>query len=308
MRVPPLILSLVLLATPAYAAEAPSAPASTGAAPPAAGAQIALVSGNVAVYQLGQTDWTRAAVDLPIADGGWLATDAKGRAEIRLGDDALDVGNGTQLNFANLRGKARQVGISFGRIDVRLREAAKNRSDEIDVPGGAVLLTAPGTYDVSVGGDGRPSRIAVFDGSARFTGGGLNQTITPGNALLLQRAGPNLSGSVERAVPDEFVRWARSHDDDRRQVASREQPEPANAATSGSSEPGNAAAPETSAEAAAPTEHHGRVERHRRLVRRHYARVYHRRYYRYGRSYGYAAAPAVPSPFGVIHSLLSILP
>jgi hypothetical protein len=213
MRVPPqVLLSLALFAAaPAYAAEALATASNTAAAPgaqPSAGsAQIAFVSGNVAIYQLGQSDWARAAVDLPIASGAWLATDPQARAEIRLGADALAIANSTELNFANLRGQSRQIALSSGRIDVRVDQPARNPSDEIDIPGGAVWLNAPGAYDVSVGREGHPTRIAVFEGTARFAGGGLDQTIPAGNTLVLRKSGANLTGSVERATPDEFVKW-----------------------------------------------------------------------------------------------------
>ena len=339
MRVlPQTVLALALLAVPAYAAEAPATapeaqspagsaspgqPAGTGT--PAGSAQIAFVSGTAAIYQLGQSDWTRAAADLPIASGAWLATDPKSRAEIRRGADALDLANGTEVNFADLHGQRLQVAMQYGRIEVRLHQptqsqstqgqSAQGRSDEIDLPGGAVWLTAPGTYDISVGAAGQPSRIAVFDGSAHFAGGGVDQTIPSGNALVLRQAGANLTGSVARATPDEFARWARARNNDRRQEMARAEPAPTAAPATGTSEPNsaaesqNAAAPDTAVEPRAPSEHRARGERHRHLERHRYVRVFRHRHYRYAGHYGYvAAAPALPSPFGVIHSLLSIIP
>src|SRR5437016_1609894 len=108
MRVPPqVVLSLTLLVAPAYAAEAPlAAPThleAAGRKPPASLARIAFVSGNAAIYQLGQTDWTRAAVDLRVASGDWIATDPQARAEIRVGQASIDLASDTQLNLAALR-------------------------------------------------------------------------------------------------------------------------------------------------------------------------------------------------------------
>ena len=304
MRIPlPIVLPLILLAAPAFGAEAPSTAANHS---PTGVARIAVASGNVAIYQLGQTDWRRAAIDQPVASGAWLATDANSRAEIRLAGDAIDVADGTRLNLADLRGKVLQLAISQGRIAARLQQAGDRRSNEIDIPSGAVWLNAPGTYDVTVGTDGQPTRIAVFDGSARFAGGGLDQTIPAGNALVLRQAEANLAGSVEPAKPDEFVKWARLRDRDERQLASRGEPPPAIEPNSGSTGPQGAAEPEMAAGAAAPPPHHARATRHRRIARHHYARVFHHRHYGYARAYGYAPAPVV-TPFSVFHSLLSVI-
>src|SRR5205823_2936678 len=78
--------------------------------PPARVGRVAFASGNVAVYQLGQTDWTKATVNLPVASGNWFATDKDARAELRVGPDSVDLANNTELNFADLREGVMQIG------------------------------------------------------------------------------------------------------------------------------------------------------------------------------------------------------
>jgi hypothetical protein len=306
MRVPPqAVLSLVLLAAPAYAVEAPSAAPkhleAAGDKSSASIARIAFVSGKVAIYQLGQTDWTGAAVDLRVASGDWLATDPQGRVEIRVRQASIDLASDTQINLAALREQIMQIALSRGRLNVHLREFQKGESDEIDLPGGAVWLTTAGTYDVTVGTAGGRTRIAVFEGKARFAGSGLDQTIQAGDALVLQQAGANLTASVERAIPDEFAGWARSRDNNGRQLSSADPAQRGIGAMSGSSEPENTSEAEN---AAAPAAHRARAQRHRRLARHHYVRSFHRRSY----GYGYAVrGPAPVTPFSLFNSLLSVV-
>src|ERR1051326_5877333 len=94
------------------------------------------------------------------------------------------------------------------------------------------MRSIPTRRSSDLGGTDRPPRIMVFDGQARFVGGGIDRTINAGQALVLKggavaesggSAGPGtgtLSAVAERAAPSDFVRWARSHEYDRRKLTS----------------------------------------------------------------------------------------
>jgi hypothetical protein len=86
-----------------------------------------------------------------------------------------------------------------------VRRSRALRSSAIDVPRGGVWLLQPGIYDVDSGGPDQPMRITVFEGSARFAGGGSD----------------TLSTAVEHATQDEFLRWCRSHDYDQKRLSRR---------------------------------------------------------------------------------------
>jgi hypothetical protein len=300
MRVPLLlILPLAMIAaTPGYARHRQHAhgqPAATAAEPSAGRGRIALVSGNVAIYQLGQSDWTRAETGQVVATGVWLATDPNARAGIQFGPAAVDVGNDTQLSAVALQERSTEIAVSSGRVDVHLRQLPEGRSFLVDLPTGSVRLIESGSYDIAVGNNGQPSRVAVYAGSARFAGGGLDQTVTAGNALVLNAAGESRSASVEPAKPDEFARWSLSRADRQQSTVTDQAPPPAAPAV-GSTEAEEPAAPVREAR------HHARVERHARWAHHHrYTRVFHHR------RYGYAvAAPAsvLPNPLSLLGSLL----
>ena len=302
MRIPLQILPLLALvvALPVYAENAPPAapdhPAASADAPPASVGRIDFASGNVAIYQLGQTDWTRAEPGLSLTIGDWLATDPKARAAIRVGPASVDLANGTELSFANLQERSMELSVARGRIEVHLHQPPQGGAYQIDLPVGTVRLVEPGSYDISVGADGRPFRVAVFAGSARFAGGGLDQTIGAGNALVLNGAGSNRSAGVEPARLDEFARWSRARDE-RQQSVAAEQVAPAPGAAAGSTEAEEPAAREEASRA----ERHARAERHRRVFRHRYARYFRHRHYGYA---GAAPGPAIPNPFSIIGSLL----
>jgi len=218
MRIPAksLLLLIQLLAVPAFAQ----------VEPPARVGRVNLVSGALAFYGPGDSDWSAAKVNSPVGAGAWLATDPQSRAELRIGADSLDLANNTQLDFAELRDRVMQIALTQGRLDLHLRRLQPDETAEIDVPRGGVWLLQPGVYDIDSGGPDRPARVTVFEGSARFVGGGVDTLVKAGDALVLS-GGDTLSAAVEHAAPDDFVLWCRAHDYDEKRLASTHHVSPA---------------------------------------------------------------------------------
>src|SRR6516162_5840305 len=204
-----LLLLILLFAVPALAQ----------VEPPARVGRVSLVSGALAFYGPGDSDWSAAKVNLPVAADAWLATDPQSRAELRIGADSLDLANDTQLNFAELRDRVMQIALPQGRVDLHLRRLQQDETAEIDVPGGGVWPLRPGVYDIDSGGPDQPTRVTVFEGSAHFIGGGIDTLVNAGDALVLSGSG-TLTAAVEHAAPDEFVRWCRAHDYDEKRLVS----------------------------------------------------------------------------------------
>src|SRR5947208_15740838 len=111
-----------------------------------------------------------------------------------------------------------QVGLPQGRIDLNVRTLLEGESLEVDLSRGAVWLLQPGIYDIDAGTADRPARIAVFEGSARFVGGSIDVAVKAGDAAVIGGK-ETLTATVQRATPDEFVRWCRSRDYDEHRLA-----------------------------------------------------------------------------------------
>jgi hypothetical protein len=198
---------LVILALLACA----GGPAFAEEPPPARVGRVSYISGALAFYGPGDADWSAAKVNYPAATGGGFATDPQSRAEIRIGADTIAIAGDTQLDITDLRDRVLQIGVTGGRIDLNLRQLHTDESAEIDVPRGAVWLLHPGIYDIETGSPDQPTRISVFEGSARFVGGGADLTIKAGDAVVLT-GGDTVSATVEPAAADAFVKWCRSRD------------------------------------------------------------------------------------------------
>src|SRR5204862_229108 len=173
------LLAIVLIGVlPAFAQEAP--PARVG--------RVSFVSGQLGVHLAGETAWSAAKVNYPVATGGSFWTDPKSRAELRIGSRTISFAGDTVLDVTKLDQQVMQLAVSQGRINLRVRTLLEGESIEIDLPRGAVWILQPGIYDIDSGGPDQPQRIAVFVGSAGFVGCTLDVPVNGG-------CGPIVSGS-----------------------------------------------------------------------------------------------------------------
>jgi hypothetical protein len=179
--------------------------------PPARVGRVSLIEGTLAFYQGGDSDWSQANLNLPVASGEWFATDEQSRAGLRIGAVSVGVARDTQFQVADLREKTMQLALPQGRVNLDLRRLRSDDTAEIDLSRGAVWLLEPGIYDIDSGAPEQPIRITVFAGSARFAGGGIDQTVKAGDSLVLVGT-DTLSASTETATEDDFSNWCRAHD------------------------------------------------------------------------------------------------
>jgi hypothetical protein len=188
-------------------------------APPTIVGRLALVSGTVAFHMAGETTWSAATLNYPVATGVSLWTDRDARAEIRIGPDTIDMASDTELDINRLDRQVTRITVPSGRIDLHLRRLGADRSFAIAIPRGTITLLAPGIYDITAGSDSEPARVAVFAGHARFVGGGIDLGIDPGVVARLDGFSP-VTAVFARAVPDSFVAWCRSRDIDETRLVS----------------------------------------------------------------------------------------
>ncbi len=195
------ILALFAIAVPALAQEEP--PARVG--------RVSFLSGQLGFHAAGETQWSAAAINYPVATGGSFWTDPQSRAEIRIGAQTIDLSNDTEVDITRLNQQVMQITVPQGRINLHLRNLPEGNTVEIDIPRGGVWLLQPGIYDIAAGTQDQPSRIAVFEGSARFVGGPIDLGIKTGDAAVIS-GWDTLTATLERATPDAFVEWSRSRD------------------------------------------------------------------------------------------------
>src|SRR3954452_22716549 len=118
------VLSASFSISPALAQQEFSAaiPQAAQQEPPARVGRGSVVSGTLAVFGPGDADWSTAQVNLPLAEGGWFATDPRSQAQLRIGPDAIDLAPDSEINVANLREGFMQIAIARGRLYSHLRQ------------------------------------------------------------------------------------------------------------------------------------------------------------------------------------------
>ena len=186
-------------------------PASAEEQPPALVGRVSTVDGQLGFHVKGETQWSAASVNYPVATGGSFWTDPKSRAEIRIGAQTIDLAGNTEIDVTRLDQQVMQIAVPQGRIELHVRQLGDGSSVEVDIPRGGVWLLQPGVYDIAAGSPDSPARIMVFEGSARFVGGTLDQGIKAGEAAVIGGT-DTLTATIERAAPDAFVQWCRSRD------------------------------------------------------------------------------------------------
>jgi hypothetical protein len=187
------------------------AAAPVSAAPPSGRVgQVSLLSGKVGFRGLGDTTWTNAQINDPIAGGVSLRTDPQARAVIRFGSDTIALAEGTEIAIASLNERAAELAISQGRVDLDIPQLGKGETVQIDFSRGGVWLLQPGRYDISTGSGDQPPWIAAFTGRARFVRGGADIAIKAGDRVLLTGSGA-AAVTTETASADEFAVWCGTH-------------------------------------------------------------------------------------------------
>jgi hypothetical protein len=185
----------------AVSATAPMA----AAPPPGRVGAVSLVSGKVGFRGLGETVWSDAEINDPIAAGGSLRTGPQARAVIRFGPDTIALAESTEIAVANPNNRVIEIAVPRGRVDLDIPQLDKGETVQIDIPGGRVRLLRPGRYDVAIGGADEPPSIAAFTGTARFAGAA-DVAIEAGDRVLLTGSGA-VATAIEPASADEFAEW-----------------------------------------------------------------------------------------------------
>src|SRR5437762_7640638 len=186
-----------------------AAPALAQQEPPARVGRVAVVNGELGFHGAGETAWSKASLNYPVATGESFWTDPKSRAELRIGSRSIAMNGNTEMAVAKLDRQVMQLALKQGRINLRVRTLLESESIEVDLPKGAVWILEPGIYDIDAGGGDQPERVAVFEGSARFVGGSLDVAVKAGDRAVISGA-QTLTAAVEKASQDDFTAWCRS--------------------------------------------------------------------------------------------------
>ena len=186
--------------------------------PPAVVGRLNYLSGAVSFAPAeANEDWAAAALNRPLTTGDRLWTDAGGRAELHVGSLAVRMDSLTSLDLLNLDDRGLQLRLAQGNVNLRVRRSAGSEPVEIATPAGAVVLSRPGSYRVSVDPQGAAAVVAV-------RGGGQAEVFAAHGSFLVSDGQQTTITSARQDLavapaPDEFDRWASARDQREERVA-----------------------------------------------------------------------------------------
>jgi hypothetical protein len=211
------LLVLALAAPPVFAQTYPpppgSAPQASPGDPPGRVGRIALIEGKVDFHADADpnADWAAADLNYPVTPQSAIWTEDGARAEIEVGHARIQLDSGTELVMTTLDDRSVVIGMPQGRADIDLGYRGADERTSIVTPRGAVDLTAAGHYRIIAGTQNDPTRVAVFDGAASFTGSRGSFAVAAGSEAVVSGT-QSLSTATAGIQRDGFDAWALGRD------------------------------------------------------------------------------------------------
>jgi len=152
--------------------------------PPARVGRIAGITGTVSFHNLGDTQWSAATLNYPVASGNAFWTEPSSESQLEVSDCRIAMAPSTEFDVSTLDASGLQGIAPQGQVYLHLRDLAPNESWSIQTPRGLVQISGEGRYDIVVGTTDQPTLVTVIDGAAQLTGTGVsvqvaaNQTAT----------------------------------------------------------------------------------------------------------------------------------
>ena len=153
--------------------------------PPSRVGRLAQVSGTVSFHAQGDTQWRRATLNYPVAQGYTLWTEPNAQAVIEVSASRVAMAPGTELDVATLTDTAFQATVPQGELYLRLSAARPEEIYAVQTPRGLVTLSAPGRYGVVPGTTQDPTVVTVVEGAAHVEGPGVALDIGPSQAARI---------------------------------------------------------------------------------------------------------------------------
>jgi hypothetical protein len=211
----------VVTASPAQAQVSVSINVDSGIAtqewadPPGRVGRLSYLSGDVSFFGDNQEGWASGRLNYPVSNENSVWTGRGGRAEFRVGAQAVRIDEETVLDVLNLTDNATVLFLQRGTVNVRVRDFSRGDSFWIDTAEGRLAIRGNGRFRVESDAQTGETRFTVFSGSARVEGDGVQRGLERGTTLTV-RSGNIADSRYERSFETSFDRWAynRDRDDD----------------------------------------------------------------------------------------------
>jgi hypothetical protein len=181
--------------------------------PPSRVARLGATSGAVSFLPSGESDWERAAINRPLANGDRIWSDRDARAEIQVGAAMVRLDDETSVSVVNHDDQVLQLQLTQGTLKLRVRRIEPNQIFEIDTPNLAFTVPQAGDYRIEVDPNANSTTIVVRKGRGEVHGDDTTYSVDPRQPYRFFGTGLRDYQLVAAPPPDEFDNWANARDD-----------------------------------------------------------------------------------------------
>jgi hypothetical protein len=171
--------------------------------------RLSLINGDVQVLIKDSTDWTDAAINVPLGEGDRIWIPAEGKAEVQIrGGVYVRAGDTTSLDILTMNDNAAQFYLDRGHLYINnLRGGV--RTVQIDTPFSSIRSDDNSILMIDAS-EGNVVEVSVLLGSASAENRTGATRVTAGNTLTIR--GETDAELAPIGGPDEWERWNRERD------------------------------------------------------------------------------------------------
>ena len=150
--------------------------------PPSRVGRLARATGAVSYHAQGDTQWTPATMNFPVATGSSFWTEPGAEAELQFSASRVALAGGSEIDIGALDSNGLQATLTRGKAVLRPRDLTEGEIWTLQTPRGTVTTAHPGRIVVVAGDTDSPTIVSVLEGEARLTGPGLDQPLSRGES------------------------------------------------------------------------------------------------------------------------------
>jgi len=171
--------------------------------------RLSLINGDVQVLIKDSTDWTDAAINVPLGEGDRLWSPAEGRAEVQIrGGVYVRAGDNTSLDILTMGDNAAQFYLDRGHLYINnLRGGV--RTVQIDTPFSSIRSDDNSILMIDAS-EGNVIEVSILLGSASAENRTGATRVVAGNTLTIR--GETDAELAPISGPDDWERWNRERD------------------------------------------------------------------------------------------------
>jgi hypothetical protein len=172
--------------------------------PPVRVGRVAQLSGALSFHTQADTQWSRAALNYPVASGNSYWTEPGAHAMLEVASSRIAIAGGSEVDIGSLDPSGLQATIPQGEVYLQLHNLLPGETWSFQTPRGEVTLQGEGRYGIAAGDTQSPTVVTVLQGAAQVTGPGVSAQLGPNQtATIIGTDG--FQASVAPAQPEGFL-------------------------------------------------------------------------------------------------------